>query len=174
VKVMIKNSGSIDLIQPEVSCFVNGNLIVSEIVNTTILAGDSLEYTFSQTADLSLVNDYTIHALVTKTGDANAADDIATKRIFQITGIDEMNKSINISVIPNPNNGSFTLKVDDAIGKVFVTVVDIHGKEVYSSLETNTSALYQTQINLSNVAKQMYFVKVKTDKGMSIQKVSVQ
>jgi hypothetical protein len=174
VKVMIKNTGSIDLIQPEVSCFVNGNLIVTDTINTTILAGDSLEFTFSQTADLSIVNDYTIHALVTKTGDANASDDIATKRIFQITGIDEMNKSINISVIPNPNNGSFTLKSEDAIGKVNVTVVDIHGKEVYSSNETNTSSVYQTQINLTNVAKQMYFVKVKTEKGISIQKVSVQ
>ena len=174
VKVMIKNSGSIDLIQPEVSCFVNGNLIATDIINTTILAGDSLEYTFSQTANMSPINDYTIYALVTKTGDANAADDIATKRIFQVTGVDELNKSINISVIPNPNNGSFTLKVDDAVRKVNITVVDIHGKEVYSSTETNTSAVYQTQINLSNVAKQMYFVKVKTDKGISIQKVSVQ
>jgi hypothetical protein len=153
---------------------MNGNLIVTDTINTTILAGDSLEYTFSQTADLSIVNDYTIHALVTKTGDANAADDIATKRIFQVTGVDEMNLSINIAVIPNPNNGSFTLKVEDAIGKVNVTVLDIHGKEVYSSNETNTSAVYQTQINLNNVAKQMYFVKVKTEKWISIQKVSVQ
>jgi hypothetical protein len=174
VKVMINNTGSVDLIQPAVSCFVNGNLIVTDIINTTILAGDSLEYTFSQTVDLSIVNDYTINALVTKTGDANASDDIATKRIFQITGIDEMNKSINISVVPNPNNGSFTLKVEDAIGKVNVTVLDIHGKEVYSSSETNTSVVYQTQINLNNVAKQMYFVKVRTDKGITIQKVSVQ
>ena len=153
---------------------MNGNLITTDVINTTILAGDSLEYTFSQTADMSVVNDYTIHALVTKTGDANAADDIATKRIFQVTGINELNKSINISVVPNPNNGSFTLKVEDAAGKVMVTVMDIHGKEVYTSTENNSGYVYQTQIDLSHVAKQMYFVKVKTEKGMCIQKVSIQ
>jgi hypothetical protein len=162
------------MVDPKFSYFLNGVLMATDTLFMTINPGDSVEHTFTQTADMSVQNDYTIHTLVTSTGDANAADDVATLRIWQITGIDQVRNNIGVTVMPNPSNGQFKVSVSGVSGKVSLTVFDLQGKEVYSKNDESQSSKYETQIDLGKVAKQMYFLRIKSDDGISIQKIEVQ
>lgn len=67
--------------------------------------------------------------------------------------VDEYNNVIGI--YPNPNNGSFTIKLKD-INKAFVKVYSTTGKLVYSKL-MNTTIM---NIDLSAYAKGVYFVRL--------------
>jgi hypothetical protein len=174
VKGVVKNTGSVAMVNPRFSYFLNGVLMATDTLFATLNPGDSIEHTFTQTADMSVQNDYTIHTLVTSTGDANAADDVATLRIWQITGIDHVSNPIGITVMPNPSNGQFKVSVSGVKGKVSLSVFDMQGKEVYSKNEETQSNKYDTQIDLGKVAKQMYFLRIKSDDGISIQKIEVQ
>lgn len=174
VKGVVKNAGSVVLVNPRFSYFLNGILMATDSLFVTLNPGDSVEHTFSQTADMSVQNDYTIHTLVTSSADANAADDVATLRIWQITGVEQVSNSLNIVIMPNPSNGQFKISVSGVNGKVAFTVFDLQGKEVYSKIDDARNSNYETQIDLGNVAKQMYFLRIKSDDGISIQKIEVQ
>jgi uncharacterized membrane protein len=76
--------------------------------------------------------------------------------------------------MPNPSNGQFKVSVSGVKGKVSLSVFDMQGKEVYSKNEETQSNKYDTQIDLGKVAKQMYFLRIKSDDGISIQKIEVQ
>lgn len=174
VKAVVKNTGSFPLINPRFSYFLNGVRMVTDTVFTTLNPGDSLEHTFSQTADMSIQNDYTLHALITGDEDVNASNDVATKTIFQITNIEETKNEIGLQVIPNPNNGQFNVSASGVTGKIKIEVYDIQGKVVYQQEDVSTGSQYQHKIDLNNSSKQMYFIRVINEKGTRVEKVSIQ
>jgi Concanavalin A-like lectin/glucanases superfamily/Peptide-N-glycosidase F, C terminal/Secretion system C-terminal sorting domain len=174
VKAIVKNTGSFPLTNPRFSYFLNGVRMVTDTVFTTLNPGDSLEHTFSQTADMSIQDDYTLHALITGEDDENASNDVATKTIFQITSIEETKNEIGLQVIPNPNNGQFNVSVSGVIGKIKIEVYDIQGKIVYRHEDVSTSSQYQHKIDLNTSSKQMYFIRVINENGTRVEKVSIQ
>jgi len=175
IKVMVKNNGSLPLVNPIISYFINGNLMQKDTIQMTFNANDSLEYTFSQTADMSVQNDYSIHAMITAQDDANASDDIASKYIFQITGIsEEESNGIKFSILPNPNNGLFTMQIKNAQGKAQIDIFDLQGKVVYSQNEFVQNGNFETQINTKNLTAQFYFIRLTTENGIKVEKLSIQ
>ena len=81
------------------------------------------------------------------------------------TGVDEANGQ-QISVFPNPNNGSFTVE-GEALQQVMV--FNALGQLMLSSALEGNSAI----VNLNGVEPGFYMVKVITANGESIKKVSV-
>ncbi len=80
-----------------------------------------------------------------------------------------------ISILPNPNNGQFTLKLNNLKGlRVEVLVVDASGITIESrvvQLNTNGNIL---QFNLRNKIPGRYYVKVISQEGVFSEKIVIQ
>ncbi len=77
----------------------------------------------------------------------------------------------NVKLYPNPANGTFTIQLNnvDAVLES-VTILDITGKAVLSKSLNSTN---EEKVDINNLSAGMYLVKVKTDKGENIQKLSI-
>ena len=83
-------------------------------------------------------------------------------------GIPEMT-SIRAALSPVPNEGNFTVTLENIAKEVTVEITDINGRLVFTQRYENSQELaIQTALTAGN-----YMVKLTTDKGMSIQKMMV-
>ncbi|MCD4768717.1 MAG: T9SS type A sorting domain-containing protein [Bacteroidales bacterium] len=73
-------------------------------------------------------------------------------------------KDKNISIFPNPNNGIITIETKNIQA---IEIIDITGKLVKQIRETSN----KIQIDLSSLHKGIYFIKIKTEKGIVTEKI---
>jgi hypothetical protein len=86
------------------------------------------------------------------------------------TSINELNANSGIEIFPNPSNGIFTIENTSGEKIKNVEVYDAMGKLIYGNQNYNQ----QAKIDLSAQANGLYFVFVKTDKGIATQKIILQ
>jgi hypothetical protein len=85
---------------------------------------------------------------------------------------EEVTYSNTISLYPNPSKGIVTINLPDASVKpLLVNVTDMQGKAIYSAVPGIDAA--NLSLNTSTMADGMYFVTVRTDKGMYTSKMVV-
>jgi PKD repeat protein len=115
------------------------------------------------------------HTITYTYSDANNCENYATETILvdPCTGINEMNDLSGIKIYPNPTTGIITIGFDQNIGNVEVTVMNTLNKVVYSK-STETIPGNSLNIDLSNLAKGIYFIKLKSDKIEKTIKVILQ
>jgi hypothetical protein len=77
------------------------------------------------------------------------------------------------SLYPNPNKGSFTIEFKNLTDNFSVEVFDITGKTIFENNYEQSSNLIQV-INLDNPSAGVYFVNIKSDKGMITKKLIVE
>jgi len=77
------------------------------------------------------------------------------------------------SIYPNPNKGSFTLEFKELANSFSIEVFDISGKVIYENNYDQSANLVQ-EINLNKPASGVYFVNIKSDKGLVTKKLIVQ
>jgi hypothetical protein len=88
-------------------------------------------------------------------------------------GINEAIDNSGFSLYPNANNGKFTIQLSDTQvpEKCTVIIYDMLGKEIFSEPLYD----YKTDINLSDKAKGMYFLKIFRDANMlGVKKLIIQ
>lgn len=73
-------------------------------------------------------------------------------------GVDYFKTSDMIRIYPNPSNGEFNIRINQFVGKANIQVIDLNGRVVYS-LE-NTDFNIEKSINLNNIQKGIYIVKI--------------
>jgi len=68
-----------------------------------------------------------------------------------------------LSVFPNPNEGVFTIEINDKLAqKLHLTIFNSVGKFVYSeNFETNGNT--PKRIDLSSLSSGIYFMRIETD-----------
>lgn len=92
------------------------------------------------------------------------------------SGINDFNAELSsaLSVLPNPNNGQFTVSVN-AASRVSgeMVVVDITGRTVYSQ-RLDVAGLYNTTLDLTKYSKGLYTVQLRTANGVASKKISIQ
>lgn len=104
----------------------------------------------------------------------NGCVDTSACVVISTTGIDN-NEANVVSVYPNPTMGMFNIAISNAnIAELVITIVDIQGKEVFSSVDKNVNGAYNKQINLDEIAKGLYYIKMNTGAEVKIQKLIVQ
>jgi len=88
------------------------------------------------------------------------------KKLGCPTGINEINGSnvASASVYPDPNNGSFTIAMQNVTAKSHVFVYNILGENVYAGTLNSD----KTQINLNNPAPGIYLYRILTEEGSVI------
>jgi hypothetical protein len=90
------------------------------------------------------------------------------------TGIAAANEN-DMIVYPNPASGIFNLGFANAnFSELLITIVDIQGKLVYSASEKNVNGAYTKVINLGELSKGLYYIKVNTGMEVKIKKLTIQ
>src|SRR6218665_3347619 len=77
------------------------------------------------------------------------------------------------SLYPNPTKDSFTIEFKDLANSYSVEVYDISGKVIYENNYPQSSTLVQV-INLDKPASGVYFVNIKSDRGLVTKKLIIQ
>ncbi len=81
VTISIWNSGAMDISNFAVSYKVDNGTVITDTVTTTIPSGDTLDYTFTQSADLSTYGTYNITAWASLDGDSLMLNDTVYKSV---------------------------------------------------------------------------------------------
>jgi hypothetical protein len=90
-------------------------------------------------------------------------------------GIATSNVNQTISVYPNPTTGMITLNIINAnSNQVVITIMDVQGKVVFNESDNNVSSQYIKQINLTDLTKGIYVIKLNVGLETKIEKLIVQ
>jgi len=88
VQVEILSFGNFTANSYNVSYSINGNVIATEPGTTPITLGQTIPFTFAQTADLSVIGNYNLSAEVTIVNDEDPSNNILAKSISVVQEID--------------------------------------------------------------------------------------
>lgn len=101
-----------------------------------------------------------------------AIDDIA---ITDVTNITENSANTgDIKVYPNPSNGYFTISVTDAGTQDYeLRVLDIYGRVVYSGKAASVNGRINQAVGLTDLAKGVYFIELKSQEKSYQTKISI-
>lgn len=110
--------------------------------------------------------------ILSTTSDCGTRIDSSTVHIVSTTGINDITLDDNvIKVYPNPTNQDFNIKTEDGVLIEEVMIFAINGQLVYQNKLGNTNT---TKVPISKLNSGMYQVKVLTNKGVAIKKLTVQ
>ena len=102
ITIQISNFGENEVSNFDVSYSINGGDLVTEIYQLTISSGEVVDYSFTTTADMSIVNEYyAIFASVSLDGDENAENDSFLIDVQNLPAID-----VGVTEIFSPLSGS--------------------------------------------------------------------
>ena len=94
--------------------------------------------------------------------DANACTEITTVTIEPISNIENIENIAHFEVLPNPNNGLFTLTLDFILSEqVTVELFNLIGQPLYPHFSFKKKNIQQT-INLEQANSGVYFLVVKS------------
>ncbi len=107
------------------------------------------------------------------TGCSNTASLIT--RVDLCNGINEQDNIHVLSLYPNPNNGDFTLKVYLTKDEILnAEVIDVIGKTIYKEEIHAESGIHAIPMNLHQLAKGIYSLKVSGSKGNAVKRFVIE
>ena len=105
---------------------------------------------------------------INTTNDPNLPSQFTTNTLSNETFLENQ-----FSIYPNPNKGSFTIEFKELANSFSVEVYDVTGKTIYEN-SYDQSANPSQMINLDNVNRGIYFINVKSDKGLVTKKLVIE
>ena len=76
-----------------------------------------------------------------------------------------LNSYFNFSLLPNPNNGIFTIDIESESETICeIVLLDVAGKEIYKNVGRISAGLNSKRID-NKFEKGIYFVNIRTDLG---------
>ncbi len=115
------------------------------------------------------------HTISYTYSDPNSCENFATETILvdPCTGFNDISDLSGINIYPNPTTGLITLSFDQNSGMTEILVLSTLNKLVYTE-SVNATAGKRLEIDLSNLVKGIYFIKLKSEKKEEILKVIIQ
>jgi len=173
VKAWIKNTGTTVISQPTLYYFVNGVQGAQENPSLTLNPGDSTEYVFTATANLTPGSLVSLAVLLDAASDQASSDDVASIIINGATGIDEeAENEISFSVYPNPSNGEIILNayIDDPQAEFSIT--SLLGETLFHSTLSKSELAKGYQIN-PGVESGTYIIQLQSASGSLFNKLMI-
>jgi hypothetical protein len=100
---------------------------------------------------------------LTNSNNGSNSNDIFLAKLSNVTGISELGNSSGISVFPNPSSDYITIDIPE---KATIEIINIEGQIIKSISAKGNNAT----IDISGLPSGMYFVTVKTGKGIEVRK----
>jgi len=92
-----------------------------------------------------------------------------------LTTVGSMNGVNELTLYPNPNNGSFTLKGKVTFGKALsIEVTNALGQLVYRNVARTDNGVLHEELTLPQIATGVYMLKLVGDDGITVMRFSVQ
>jgi hypothetical protein len=88
-------------------------------------------------------------------------------------GVTELD-GLSVNIYPNPSNGQIVLDVTGESEALMLTLVDMHGKLVYTETLNAISNGLRKQIDLGELAKGVYFVRLEAGNDSMTRKLVIQ
>ena len=96
-----------------------------------------------------------------------------TVTVAACLGIDKLTAANKLTIIPNPNNGEFTLEINHAAsGKTGISVINTQGEVLFSKTIVVSQTTHKENLHL-NLSSGMYFIRIESAQGTSIQKLVI-
>ncbi len=115
----------------------------------------------SQNADIP--NTIRGHLVFSSKGTVTTVGYLKAKYTDKVPSVSQL----SLSVSPNPSAGMFFIDSENLVN-ASLSVKDISGKVVYSEKNVNGTS---TNLNLSHLSSGMYFLEIRSAKGISIKKI---
>jgi hypothetical protein len=91
------------------------------------------------------------------------------------TSINDVISLNNVSIYPNPSNGILFIDLEAyALPKLDIVVTNLTGAAVYQTVLKNIDGKQSTSLDLSTLAKGTYIIKLQSERGTVVQKVTLQ
>jgi poly(3-hydroxybutyrate) depolymerase len=159
--------------------------IIATPTSSSICAGDSVKlkgtgaavYTWSDgIIDGKAFTPIATHTYTVVGTATNTCTNKATKMVTVInctgTGIEEYISNQTLQIFPNPTDGVVNIVISNSSSTdLLITVLNMFGEEVFNSIDKNIAANYSKQINLNNLAKGVYYLRIKTGTEVIIKKL---
>jgi hypothetical protein len=133
--------------------------------------GTLLTTTNTNILKITLSGSYTVEVVGTNT----CKSVLSTAFNATITGIKNNKLDIQYSIIPNPNNGLFEIKVTSVVSKNYqLRLYNVSGQTILTEEINIKSGLNSKMINIAGIEKGVYFISLIGDDGVSTQSIIVQ
>jgi len=172
VSIDITNYGTLPISNFDVGFYTDlDKKVKRETVDQTIQPGETITYTFTQTANLSGEAFLHLFAGTFLNSDKKLNNDFSYVAVNDGTGFEDSKNDFNIKLIPNPNNGIFSIKTTNDFKIETVSVYSVNGMEILNKEAWNPN---RVDLDLTKFGSGMYFINVKTNKGYKYDKVIIQ
>ncbi len=94
--------------------------------------------------------------------------------ILSSTGVENINPLAGFSIYPNPAGTSFTIEGSCNSAKINYTIYDLVGSEVKTGAIVTTGNSFNGKVQVSDISRGMYFIKINDGKNTWTQKVNLQ
>jgi hypothetical protein len=104
---------------------------------------------------------------VSDIGGATRRDSVLVN-FLDCESIFEFSSGLIVSVFPNPNNGQFMVQAEGDLEKITISLSDMNGRKI---LEKGMESPGKEAVDISNLPKGQYILRIETGKEFKIQKV---
>jgi hypothetical protein len=163
VQIRIRNFGTNTLTSIPVGYNRNGVQVATSTWTGSLLAGDSVNYTFPQKYMSPMLN-YSLCAYSMLPGDANPADDQTCIYPVGVIGMGEYSSDALYlwQNVPNPSNNNTTITYRiPALGKVLFEVRDIVGRIIYTEQGQRDKGMNHIELNVKSLSTGIYYYSVE-------------
>ncbi len=180
VKISVINFGpdtiEIDTEIP-VAYELNGAPAVVDVITVpfTFNPGVSFQYTFFDKVDMSAVGTYNFTLYTVFAPDINLNNDTIYRVVGNCLNVNNLeSQSSQITVYPNPTNSVFNIIVKtEKKSDLIIELMNIQGQIVYRN-DIKRVFTYQDAIDVSELAKGMYYLRVNLGDNVRVLKLIVQ
>jgi Secretion system C-terminal sorting domain/Ig-like domain CHU_C associated len=147
-----------------------------DMVTLTAHGANSYLWSTSATTDsITVTPTGTTSYTVTGTTAFCSSATLSTVTLDVCTGIEEIKHLQKAKIFPNPNNGAFTISIENAMFKgLNVSISNVIGETVFSATYVNTTISFKKEITLNSLTKGIYYIRLETEEDVKIEKLIIE